>query len=176
MNIKTKELVWAALFLAIGIIIPYIFHITALPGQVFLPMHIPVLLCGVILGKKYGIMSGVLLPFINSALLGMPPIYPTAIAMAFELATYGLTLGLLYKDKKYNIFISLIVTMLIGRIISGIINYVLLTVGGSGFVFWAFITTTFVKAIPGIIIQLILIPTILRQLEYVKKGKSVVHG
>ena len=61
MNEKTKDLVWAALFLAIGIVIPYVFHVTSLPGQIFLPMHIPVLLCGVILGKKYGLILGILL-------------------------------------------------------------------------------------------------------------------
>ncbi|CUP24452.1 ECF transporter S component [Clostridium disporicum] len=175
MKERTKELVWASLFLAIGVIIPYIFHATSLPGQVFLPMHIPVLLCGVILGKKYGVIVGILLPFINSALLGMPPLYPTAISMAFELATYGFITGLLYKDKKCNIFVSLIGAMLVGRIVSGIVNYVLLTVGGSGFVFAAFITSTFVKAVPGIIIQLILIPAILKALEYANKGKVVAN-
>ena len=65
--------------------------------------------------------------------------------------------------------------MLIGRIVSGIVNYVLLTVGGSGFVFAAFITSTFVKAVPGVIIQLILIPAILKALEYANKGKVVVN-
>lgn len=176
MKKNAKELVWASLFLAIGIIIPYIFHATGLPGQILLPMHIPVLLCGVILGKKYGIILGILVPFLNSMLLGMPPIYPTAIAMAFELATYGLITGFLYKDKKCNIFISLISAMLVGRVVSGIINFVLLTVGGSGFVFAAFITSTFIKAIPGVIIQLILIPSILKALEYVKKGEVIVNG
>lgn len=176
MNEKTKDLVWAALFLAIGIIIPYIFHATSLPGQIFLPMHIPVLLCGVILGKRYGLIIGILLPFINSVLLGMPPIFPTGVAMAFELATYGVITGLLYKDKKCNIFISLISAMLIGRVVSGVVNYILLTVGGNGFVFTAFLTTTFVKAIPGIIIQLILIPVVLKAIEHVKKGQTVING
>ncbi|WP_195988404.1 ECF transporter S component [Clostridium sp. D53t1_180928_C8] len=176
MNEKTKDLVWAALFLAIGIVIPYIFHATSLPGPIFLPMHIPVLLCGVILGKRYGLIIGILLPFINSALLGMPPIFPTAVAMAFELATYGIITGLLYKDKKCNIFVSLIGAMVIGRVVSGIVNYILLTVGGNGFVFTAFLTTTFVKAIPGIIIQLILIPVILKAVDHVKKGEAVING
>lgn len=176
MNEKTKDLVWAALFLAIGIVIPYIFHATALPGQIFLPMHIPVLLCGVILGKRYGLIIGILLPFINSVLLGMPPIFPTGVAMAFELATYGVITGLLYKDKKCNIFVSLIGAMVIGRVVSGIVNYILLTVGGNGFVFTAFLTTTFVKAIPGIIIQLILIPVILKAIDHVKKGEAVING
>lgn len=175
MNEKTKDLVWVALFLAIGIVIPYIFHITSLPGQIFLPMHIPVLLCGVILGKRYGLILGLLLPFVNSVLLGMPPIFPTGISMAFELATYGVLTGLLYKDKKCNIFIALIGAMIAGRIVSGIANYILLTVGRDGFVFTAFLATTFVKAIPGIIIQLILIPVVLKAVENVKKGQAVIN-
>ena len=122
MNEKTKDLVWAALFLAIGIVIPYVFHVTSLPGQIFLPMHIPVLLCGVILGKKYGLILGILLPFVNSVLLGMPAIFPTGV-----------------------------------------------------FVFTAFLTTTFIKAIPGIIIQLILIPVVLKAVEHVKKGEAVIN-
>lgn len=176
MSEKTKDLVWAALFLAIGVIIPYIFHVTSLPGQVLLPMHIPVLLCGVILGKRYGLIVGILLPFINSMLLGMPPMFPTGLAMTFELATYGLITGLLYRDKKCNIFISLIGAMVLGRIVSGIVNYILLTAGGNGFVFTAFLTATFVKAIPGIIIQLILIPVVLKAIEYTKKGQATING
>ena len=176
MNKKTRDLVWAALFLAIGIVIPYIFHVTSLPGQIFLPMHIPVLLCEVILGKRYGLILGILLPFVNSVLLGMPSIFPTGVAMAFELATYGVLTGLLYKDKKCNIFLSLIVAMIVGRMVSGIANYILLTVGGNGFVFTAFLTTTFIKAIPGIIIQLILIPVVLRAVDHVKKEEVAING
>lgn len=96
--------------------------------------------------------------------------------MAFELATYGLITGLLYKGKKINIFVSLIGAMVVGRIVSGIINYILLTVGGNGFVFTAFLTATFVKAIPGIIIQLILIPVVLKAIEHAKKGQAVING
>ena len=95
--------------------------------------------------------------------------------MAFELATYGIVTGLLYKDKKYNIFISLIVAMVVGRIVSGVANYILLTVGGNVFVFTAFLITTFIKAIPGIIIQLILIPVVLKAVEHVKKGEAVIN-
>lgn len=176
MNEKTKKLVWAALFLAIGILIPYIFHIIGLPGQVFLPMHIPVLLCGLILGGKYGLMVGILTPLINSAVLGMPPIYPIGVCMAFELAAYGIATGLLYKNKKCNIFVSLIGAMLIGRVVSGIINYILLTVGGSGFVLGAFITGAFVKGVWGMAIQLILLPIIVKALEQVKKGQVSLNG
>lgn len=175
MKEMTKELVWASLFLAISVIISYIFHVTSLPGQVFLPMHIPVLLCGAILDKKYRVIVGILVPFVNSVLLGMPPLYPTAVSMAFELATYGFIIGLLYKDKKCNIFVSLISAMLVGRIVSGIVNYVLLTVGGGGFIFATFMTSTFVKAVPGVIIQLMLIPAILKTLEYNNKGKVLVN-
>jgi thiamine transporter ThiT len=82
MNIKTKDLVKAALFLALGIILPYIFHMEGgMGGQMFLPMHIPVLLCGFILGERYGLLVGILTPVLNSVITGMPPIYPVALAM-----------------------------------------------------------------------------------------------
>lgn len=171
MDNKIKDLVWAGLFLAFGILIPYIFHVTGLSGQIFLPMHIPVLLCGLVLGWKYGVFVGMLSPIINSAILGMPPMFPVGICMMFELATYGLVTGILYKINKCNIFISIISAMFLGRLVSGIMNYIFLTLGGNGFVLGAFITGTFVKGVWGILIQLILIPVIVKALEHVEKGQ-----
>ena len=95
--------------------------------------------------------------------------------MVFELATYGFITGVLYKGKKYNIFMSLIIAMILGRVVSGIANYILLTVGGSGFILSAFITGTFVKGVWGMIIQLILIPILVKVIEKVKKGNVLVN-
>lgn len=176
MNEKIKNLVRAGLLLALGIIIPYTFHMTGLPGNIFLPMHIPVLLCGFILGEKYGLLIGSITPIINSIISGMPPIYPIGICMAFELASYGLIAGLMYKNKKYNIFISLITAMIIGRLISGITNYILLTVSGNGFVLASFLTGSFIKGIWGIIIQLILIPIIIKIIENKIDKDVIING
>lgn len=168
---NTKSLVKGSMFLAIGIIIPYIFHITGIPGTIFLPMHIPVLLCGFILGKKYGLAIGFITPYLNSLVSGMPPIYPVAIAMSLELATYGFLSGYLFKEKNYNVYVSLISAMLIGRAVSGISNYFLLTLGGKPYALAIFLGGAFIKPVWGILIQLVLIPVIVNGVE--KKARMV---
>ncbi|RKD22183.1 Protein of unknown function [Caminicella sporogenes DSM 14501] len=162
---KTNELVKASLFLSLGLILPYAFHATGMAGPIFLPMHIPVLLCGFVLGERYGVMIGFITPFLNSFLTGMPPLYPVAISMGFELATYGFITGYLYKNKRVNVYISLIIAMIIGRFISGIANYLLLTLGGKVFVFKMFLMSAFIKSIWGILIQIVFIPIIIKAIE-----------
>lgn len=168
MNFKTKDIVRAGIFLAFGLLIPYIFHLTGIAGMIFLPMHIPVLLCGFILGPKLGLIIGFITPLLNAVLTGMPPIYPTGISMAFELATYGLVAGWLYKSRKMNIFISLIAAMLLGRVMSGAINYILLGFIGKKYMLEMFLTSAFVKAIWGIIIQIVVIPLIVKAVDKTK--------
>lgn len=165
MNFKTKELVSTSLFLALSLIVPYIFHTTGIAGPVFLPMHIPVLLCGFVLGKKQGFIVGIIAPFLNSILTGMPLMYPTAISMSFELATYGYVAGYLYKNRKLNCAVALIISMILGRFVSGIANYLLLTAGGKSYALKIFLTSAFIKPIWGIVIQLALIPVIVKFFE-----------
>lgn len=165
MNVKTNQLVQAALFLALGLIVPYIFHTTGIAGQIFLPMHLPVLLCGFILGERYGIIVGFITPILNSVLTGMPPIYPTALAMALELASYGFVAGYIYKNKKKNVILSLITAMIAGRIVLGVANYVLFFMAGNKYLLTMFIASSFIKPIWGIIIQLVLIPVIIKLIE-----------
>lgn len=174
MKMKTNELVKAGFFLALGLLLPYVFHITGgMGGQVLLPMHIPVLLCGFILGGKYGLIVGVITPFLNSVLTGMPPIYPTAVAMALELGAYGFISGYLYKNKKLNMFVSLTTAMVLGRVISGIANYILLSMVGKKYMLTLFITSSFIRPIWGIILQLILIPVIIKAVNSVNKGAAM---
>jgi len=102
---------------------------------------------------------------LNAVLTGMPPIYPTAVAMAFELAAYGWMTGWLYNTKGRNVFASLIIAMLFGRVVSGAANYILLGFAGEKYVLTMFLMASFVKCIWGIIIQLILIPLIIKTVE-----------
>ncbi|WP_027625173.1 ECF transporter S component [Clostridium lundense] len=173
METNTKELVKASLFLALGLILPYIFHFTGMPGNVFLPMHIPVLLCGLILGERYGLLIGFITPLINSVITGMPPIYPVAVAMAFELAAYGWLSGYLFKRKKSNVYIALILAMIFGRLISGIANYVLMGFVGKSFVLKLFMISAFVKPLWGILIQIIIIPFVVKAIERNSKAVSL---
>lgn len=175
MQFRTKDLTAAAIFLALGLLIPYLFHVTGVPGTVFLPMHIPVLLGGFILGHPYGLIIGFSTPLLNALLTGMPPIYPTAISMAFELAAYGLVAGYLYKGRKFNVFVSLIAAMLLGRVVAGVANFLLLGLAGQTYGFRVFLMSAFVKAIWGIIIQLLVIPLVIKTVEK-NKGKENYNG
>lgn len=170
MNKSIRKLVLAGLFLALGLILPFITGQIPSIGNMLLPMHIPVLLCGLICGWKYGLVVGFVVPLLRSALFTMPPMFPIAISMAFELATYGLVSGLLYQllsESRYRIILSLVGAMIDGRIVWGIVSYFLFGISGSQFTLEIFIAGAFLNAIPGIIIQLILIPIIVSALERV---------
>ncbi len=174
MNQKTVKLVKSAVFLALGLIVPYVFHMVGMAGQVFLPMHIPVLLCGLILGPLYGLTVDFMTPLLNSLLTGMPPIYPVGISMALELAAYGLITGLLYKKTKLNLLVSLIAAMIIGRLVSGAANYILFVSNGNQYLLKMFLTGALIKPIWGIATQLLLIPVVVRVLE--KSERSMTYG
>jgi thiamine transporter ThiT len=159
----TLQLVLAAMFTALGVLLPIAIHPFGISGSILLPMHIPVILCGFIVGWKHGALVGFVVPFISSFITGMPPLYPYAISMAFELAAYGFFAG--YLSEKFNVIVSLIGAMLAGRVVMGIVNVVLLGLSGKTYAFSAFIAGAFVTALPGIIIQLILIPAIMIALK-----------
>ena len=93
-NQNTKKLAYAALFLALCLVLPMLTGQIPQIGSMLLPMHIPVLLCGLVCGWQYGAAVGFVAPLLRSVLFGMPPMYPVAIAMAFELLTYGLVIGI----------------------------------------------------------------------------------
>ena len=156
----TKKLTLAALFLALGLVLPFITGQIPNIGSMLLPMHFPVILAGIIIDEKIAPIIGFILPLLRYALFGMPPIFPTGIAMAFELMTYALVIALMYKHTK-NVILSLITSMIMGRIIWGIVMFIITKIS-----FTAFISAAFISAIPGIILQLILIPIILKLLKY----------
>lgn len=155
---STKKIVLAGLFTALGIILPIAFHTFSISGSIFLPMHIPVLLTGLLCGWNLGLIVGFIVPILSSIMTGMPPLYPVALAMAFELATYGTVIGLV--SKKANVIVSLIVSMICGRVALGIANVILLGLTGKSYAWSMFISGAFITALPGIIIQLILVPAI----------------
>lgn len=162
----------SAMFLSIGFVLPIFTSQIKEIGDTLLPMHIPVMLCGLICGWKYGFIVGLILPFIRSVVFSMPPIYPNAVWMATELAVYGLVIGLLYfiinRKNTIGVYISLVSAMLIGRLAWGIAKTILLGVSGKAFTFSMFMIGGFVDAVPGIIIQLVLIPLIMAVLN--KRG------
>ena len=166
MSKNLKKLTLAAMFLAIGIVLPLFTMQIKEIGDTLLPMHIPVLLCGILCGGQYGFAVGLMLPFVRSFLFSMPPFYPNAVWMAAELATYGLVVGVLYNKLKIKeiarTYVSLLTAMLAGRIVWGIAKTLLLFGTAKAFTFAAFITGGFIDALPGIILQLLLIPIIVK--------------
>lgn len=158
-KINTKELVFAALFLALGIALPQLFARNPEIGQIALPMHFTVMLCGLICGAKYGGMCGALTPLLSSFFIGKPPLIPIGIPMIFELCTYGIIIALIYS--KRNVYISLIGAMIGGRIVYGIASAIVFGVKGIPYGFEAFIIASVVKPLPGIIAQIIIIPVVM---------------
>lgn len=163
-NKSLKHIVLSALFLSIGIVLPLFTMQIKEIGDSLLPMHLPVLLCGFLCNKKYGFAVGFILPFMRSLLFSMPPLYPNAVWMALELCAYGFISGFVYdlfKNKNIkSLYIALFSAMLGGRIVWGISKALLLGLNGKVFTFAAFISGGIIDAVPGIIIQLILIPLI----------------
>ncbi len=157
------------MFFALGLLLPFLTGQIPQIGNMLLPMHLPVFLCALICGWQYA------LPLLRSLMFGMPPIYPTAVAMAFELATYAFVTGFVYsRFKKQNIvkvYISLVAAMIAGRIVWGIAQLILLGIKGNTFTFSAFISGAFLTAFPGIILQLLLIPGIMLALDKMKLVK-----
>lgn len=164
-----KNMVIASLFIAIGFVLPYFTGQIPQVGNLLLPMHIPVFLCGLICGWQYGLGVGFVLPLLRSVILGMPPMYPNAIAMAAELAVYGLVAGAIYgKVKRQNtamIYVSMLAAMILGRVVWGLTEVLLLGLDGSVFTWQMFAAGAFINALPGITLQLIVVPAIMAVLN-----------
>ena len=169
---KLIKMILAALFLALAYVMPFLTGQIPEIGSMLCPMHIPVLLCGFICGAPWGLVIGFISPLFRSVLTGgFPPMFPAAVCMAFELAAYGAVSGILHKllpRKKLYIYVSLIISMVIGRLIWGIAMFVCMGIKGGSFTLAAFLAGAFTNAVPGIIVQIVLIPVIVMLLEKTK--------
>ncbi len=169
MSKNLKNLTLAALFLALGLMLPFFTGQIPQIGSMLLPMHIPVFLCGLICGWQYGAAVGFIVPLMRSVLFGMPPLFPTATAMAFELLTYGLVVGLLYSRSRWQcvraLYRCLLIAMVAGRVVWGLVQAVLLGLTGSAMTLQIFLAGALLNAVPGIIVQLILIPVVMLALN-----------
>jgi len=171
MNDRNRKLTYSALYLAIALVLPFITGQIPEIGAMLSPMHIPVLLCGFVCGWQWGMAVGLIAPLLRSALFGMPSLYPTAIAMTFELAAYGALSGIFYKllpRKTWSVYVSLILAMIGGRLIWGAARYVLAGLSGSEFSISIFLAGAVLNAVPGIILHIILIPILVLALEKAK--------
>ncbi len=162
-----KRMILAAFFLALGLVMPFLTGQIPELGNKLLPMHIPVIICGYVCGWQYGLIVGFIVPLLRSVMFGMPLLIK-AVAMAFELATYGAVTGILYqklRKSKVKIYISLLTAMIAGRLIWGAVSVIIYGIGGTAFSWQIFIGGAVLNAIPGIILQIVLIPILMLALE-----------
>lgn len=177
MNKEIRNIVMAGLFLAIGIILP---PLVGGLGQLVSPIHFPVILCGLLLGWKYGLVVGFITPFIVSIMWQNLPLFPLGVIMSFECAAYGFVAGLLFNNLKLfknqitNLYFALISSMVIGRIIYLLVVGGLFLVGVNTNAFSFYMTALFVTTIPGIILQILVIPPIVMVIENEDKNKGTV--
>lgn len=190
----TRKITYGGLLLAISIVLPQVFHLAGGPqsGAVFLPMHIPVLLAGMILGPVFGLVIGAAAPVLSFAIAGMP-VAARLPFMILELAVYGGIAGLFYITFGLNrikrlrggsgdpadrrdvspitavagMILSLIVSMIVGRAVYALGLLIMGRFFGVKGADPAAVIAAFTTGIIGIAIQLVVIPPILFAL---KKG------
>ena len=174
---KTRNLVNASLCLAAAIVLPFLTGQIPQIGAMLSPMHIPILICGFLCGPRYGLIIGFTAPLLRMVTFGMPQM-PTALAMAFELATYGLVVGLIYRYLKkslVNLYLALCTAMITGRVVWGIVMYIIAISRNTSFTWELFLAGALFNAIPGIILHLLLIPGFIVALQkagYLHEGNN----
>ena len=167
-SIRIQKLVLAAVCLALCMVLPFLTGQIPEVGSMLCPMHIPVLLCGFLCGPAWAGVVGATAPLLRFALFGMPPLFPTGVAMCLELAVYGVVSGILYRKlprKAGNVYLALIAAMLCGRIAWGVVRVILSGVTGAAFSWAAFMSGAFTSAVPGMILHIVVIPVVVLALE-----------
>lgn len=162
-----KSVVVAAVCAALGIVLPMAFHAIPGAGNAWLPMHIPVMICGLVAGPAPGAATGLLAPVLSSLLTGMPaaPILPS---MTCELAVYGLVSGALGTHVRtgrlpLDLYVSLAGAMLAGRLVGGALQALIFLPGTYSLAAW--VTGYFVTGLLGIVLQLVVVVPIVVSLE-----------
>ena len=163
MNHKVNKLVYASLFLALALVLPFLTGQIPQIGAMLTPMHFPVLLCGYFCGWQWGMAVGFLAPLVRSVLFGMPVMYPMAVCMALELATYAAVSGMLYQSlpqKRGFLYLSLGTAMISGRMVWGLARFLCAGLDANAFGLSAFWAGAFGMSIPGILLQLLIVPAL----------------
>lgn len=157
---NTRNMILSGFFIAIGLLLPAIFHLFGGAGRVFLPMHIPVLIAGFFLPPFYAATVGLMTPILSSALTGMPVLYPILPIMMGELMVYGLVISLLSQNRMKNILGRLIAGMIAGRIVAGLIVFILAIGFGLKMNPMIYLQGALVTGLPGLVIQFLMIPSL----------------
>lgn len=172
-KLKLIKLSLSSLFLAAAYVLPFITGQIQQIGNMLCPMHIPVLLCGFLCGAPWGAVVGFIAPLLRSLTIGMPVLFPNAVSMAFELCVYGFMTGFMHKllpKRKLYIYVSLIVSMISGRLVWGFVQFMLLGFNTTEFPFSAFFAGAVTNAVPGIVLQIVLIPILVILTQKLEKN------
>lgn len=167
-----KKLVLAALFLALAYTLPFLTGQIQQIGKMLCPMHFPVIICGFVCGPLWGLVVGFLAPLLRSLTLGMPVFYPSAVCMAFELAAYGVFAALMFKllpKNRVSVYIDLLAAMILGRLVWGGVMYLCMGIAGTEFGINAFLAGVLLNSLPGIVLQILIIPPLVMALCGIKK-------
>lgn len=164
---QVKRIVIAAVCAAIGIVLPMAFHSIPNAGSVWLPMHIPVMICGLVAGPAAGAATGLLAPVLSSLLTGMPAM-PVLPPMACELVVYGLVSGALSQrvrtgSTSRDLYVSLVGAMVAGRVARGVLSALIFSTGSYSLEAW--LMTSFATCLTGIVLQLAVVVPIVVSLE-----------
>ena len=165
---RLLRMILAALFLALAYTLPFLTGQIPEIGSMLCPMHIPILLCGFLCGWTWGLTVGAVAPLLRSLTLGMPVLFPMAVCMAIELAVYGAVAGIMHRllpKKPPFIYCSLLTAMISGRLAWGASMFICLAAKGGRFTFGAFMGGALVNAVPGIVLQIALVPLIVMLAE-----------
>lgn len=168
---QLRNLSLSAVFLALSYVLPFLTGQIPEIGSMLCPMHIPVLLCGYVCGPYFGMVVGFIAPLLRTFTMGVPVLFPTAFSMAFELATYGFVSGIIYRvfpKKKGYIYCSLLISMVAGRLVRGVVQFLCMGFGDTEFIFSDFWTGVIMYSLPGVVIQIVLIPLLVIALEKAK--------
>ncbi len=163
-----RTLTYAAVCLALAIVLPFLTGQIPSIGQMLSPMHIPALLCGFLCGPVWGAVIGFAAPILRSLFFSMPPMFPGAVSMACELAVYGGLSGFLYRrlpKRVWAVYVSLLSAMVCGRIVWGLVRLSIAAAQKESFTFAVFLAGAVTGSIPGIICQIILVPLIVLALR-----------
>jgi uncharacterized membrane protein len=165
---SSRKIALTSFFLSLAIVLPFVFHQFALAGRIFLPMHIPVFLAGIFVGSISGIVVGAFSPIVSFFLTGMPPPYAVPL-MAVELSIYGLSIGLLHRVKRIPLVFSLIISMILGRAAFALGLLILGQFVNLPYGFSAYLKASFITGLPGIGMQIILIPSLVKGVSFLGK-------
>ena len=158
----------SAMLLALAMFLPFLTGQIPQFGRMLSPLHIPAMLAGFILPLPWAVSLAFIIPIVRSLIFSMPPMVPMAVTMAFELATYALVIGLIYKrpaKSYFSILIALIPAMVIGRIVYALVFFIVMSLTAGTFNLSVVITGLTVEGLPGVIVQLLIVPPIVFAVE-----------